>query len=85
MRDDRTENKASMKGEARDRPNAGSESIKSEEHVGSSGSHGVRFKIPEGCCRPFESEIDEVRSLKDFLAKLMGKPKPVPFRALKRK
>ena len=59
MRDDRTENKASMKGEARDRPNAGSESIKSEEHVGSSGSHGIRFKMPKGVV-----DHSKVRSMK---------------------
>lgn len=41
------QNKASMKGEAHTHKSAGSGSIKSEEHVGSSGSHGVRFKMPK--------------------------------------
>jgi hypothetical protein len=40
------QNKASMKGETKAHKSAGSESIRSEEHVGSSGSHGVRFKMP---------------------------------------
>ena len=39
------ENKSSMKGEAKAHRSAGSESIKSEEHVGSTGS-GIRFKMP---------------------------------------
>jgi hypothetical protein len=42
------ENRASMKGEAHTHKSAGSEKIRTEEHVGSSGSHGVRFKMPKG-------------------------------------
>jgi hypothetical protein len=41
------QNKASEKGMARAHKSAGSETIRSEEHVGSSGSHGVRFKMPK--------------------------------------
>lgn len=40
------QNKASESGMARAKKSAGSESIRSEEHVGSSGAHGVRFKMP---------------------------------------
>jgi len=40
------ENKSSMKGEVKAHRSAGSESIKSEEHVGSTGS-GIRFKMPK--------------------------------------
>lgn len=42
------QNKASMHGEARAHKSAGSETVKREEHVGSSGSHGVRFSMPKG-------------------------------------
>jgi hypothetical protein len=42
------ENKSSMKGEAKTHKSTGSESIKSEEHVGSTGS-GIRFKMPKDC------------------------------------
>jgi hypothetical protein len=42
------ENKASMKGEAKANGGVGRGTIKSEEHVGSTGS-GIRFKMPEGC------------------------------------
>jgi len=59
MRDDRTENKASMKGEAHTHRSAGSGSIKSEEYVGSSGSHGIRFKMPKGVV-----DHSKVRSMK---------------------
>lgn len=40
-------NKASMKGEAKheDRGQSVKGSIKSEEHVGSSGGHGIRFPV----------------------------------------
>ena len=44
MKDER-QNPKSMKGEAHVRKSAGSEKIKSEEHVGSTGS-GIRFKMP---------------------------------------
>jgi hypothetical protein len=42
------QNKASMKGETRAHKSAGSESIRSEEKVGSSGPHGVQFSVPKG-------------------------------------
>ena len=42
---DRTENKGSERGMAHDRPNAGSGTIRSEEHVG--GASGQRFKMPK--------------------------------------
>jgi hypothetical protein len=41
------QNKASMHGETRAHKSSGSGTIRSEEHVGSSGSHGVRFKMPK--------------------------------------
>lgn len=41
------ENRASMKGEAHTKPSAGSGTIRSEEKVGSSGAHGVRFSMPK--------------------------------------
>lgn len=56
------ENKASMKGMAHTKRSAGSETIRSEEHVGSSGSHGVRFKMPK------ESEVcdhSRIREMKE--------------------
>jgi hypothetical protein len=46
------ENKSSEKGEARVHPSAGSKTIKSEEHVGTSSGHhgnmgrGIRFPVP---------------------------------------
>jgi hypothetical protein len=43
------ENKSSKQGEAKTHRSAGSESIKSEEHVGSTGS-GIRFKMPKEVC-----------------------------------
>ena len=39
------ENKASEKVEAKAHKSSGSGSVKSEEHVGSSGSHGIRFPV----------------------------------------
>ena len=54
------ENKSSMKGEAKTHKSAGDESIRSEEHVGSTGS-GIRFKMPA------DSEVcdhSKVRGLK---------------------
>jgi hypothetical protein len=44
------QNKASEHGMAKTHKSAGSGTIKSEEHVGSSGSHGVRFKMPTDVC-----------------------------------
>ena len=44
MKDER-QNPKSMKGEAHVRKSAGSEKIKSDEHVGSTGE-GIRFKMP---------------------------------------
>lgn len=41
------QNKKSMKGMARDKPNAGSETIRAEEHVGSRHS-GIKFGMPKG-------------------------------------
>lgn len=55
---DRIENKRSEAGMAKDRKNAGSESIRAEEHVG--GKTGQRFKMPK------DSEVcdhSKVRSL----------------------
>lgn len=60
MRSDAGENKASMKGEARGHGKHAAETVKSIEHVGSSGSHGVRFKMPEGCV-----DHSKVRELKE--------------------
>jgi hypothetical protein len=42
------QNKASEKGMTRAHKSAGSESIRSEEKVGSSGPHGVQFSVPKG-------------------------------------
>ena len=44
---DSTENKRSEAGEAKTHKSAGSGSIHSEEHVGSHGGHGIRFKMPK--------------------------------------
>jgi hypothetical protein len=41
------QNKKSMKGMAKDRPNAGSETIKREESVGSRHG-GIKFGMPKG-------------------------------------
>jgi len=41
------ENKMSEKGRDNRKGGKGSESVASIEHVGSSGAHGVRFKMPE--------------------------------------
>ena len=43
---DATENRRSEHGMAHSHRSAGSESIKSEEHVGSTGT-GIRFKMPK--------------------------------------
>jgi hypothetical protein len=43
------ENKASERGMSRAHGSRGSETVHDIEHVGSSGSHGVRFKMPDGC------------------------------------
>lgn len=43
----KAENKASERGESRAHGSKGSETVKSIEHVGSSGPHGVRFKLPK--------------------------------------
>lgn len=53
------QNKASEAGMAHAKKSAGSETIRSEEHVGSSGSHGVRFKMPKEVC-----DHSNVRSMK---------------------
>jgi hypothetical protein len=45
MKPERAENIKSVKGIAHVKPSAGSGKIKSEEHVGSTGS-GIRFKLP---------------------------------------
>ena len=44
---DRTENKRSEAGMAHAHRSAGSGSIRSEEHVGSPGGTGQRFKMPK--------------------------------------
>lgn len=49
----RPENRASEKGESHAKAH-GSESVKSIEHVGSSGPHGIRFKVHN---HPDKSEV----------------------------
>ena len=44
----KAENKMSEKGMAKTHKSAGSESIKSEEKIGSSDKNGVRFSMPKG-------------------------------------
>lgn len=43
----KNENRPSEKGESHAHGSRGSETVKSIEHVGSSGAHGVRFKMPK--------------------------------------
>lgn len=50
----KAENKASERGEARAHGSKGAESVKSIEHVGSSNSHGIRFKVHN---HPDKSEV----------------------------
>ncbi len=47
MRSERTENRASEVGMARGTGQHSQKSVASIEHVGSSGPHGVRFKMPK--------------------------------------
>lgn len=42
------QNKSSHGGEDNRKGGRGSETVHDIEHVGSSGSHGVRFKMPQG-------------------------------------
>jgi hypothetical protein len=46
MRSERGENKASEVGMAKGHGKHEAETVKSIEHVGASGSHGIRFKMP---------------------------------------
>lgn len=41
------ENKASEKGMSHAKSGAGGSTVRHDEYVGSSGSHGVRFKMPK--------------------------------------
>jgi len=48
------ENRMSEKGESHAKGSRGSETVKSIEHVGSSNSHGIRFKVHN---HPDKSEV----------------------------
>jgi hypothetical protein len=50
----KNENRSSEKGMSHAHGSRGSESVKSIEHVGSSGPHGIRFKVHN---HPDKSEV----------------------------